>query len=316
MATVRRTLMNSVMKIPLFKGLSPSQAFKLLELCAPGVYQKGETVCGVDAPSGEMYILISGSLAVMTSDGVQVATVHPVSTVGEMGLVMNQTRSATVCAIDTSHVFTIPKISFDGLLRRDTDMQVRIYRNIIEILSVKILKDNVRTRDYELEKSRRERLLREQRATAEVALNLLVKQGGMTRDEAESHVADQKRDAMLEILIVDDEPEIRRFAKGALPTSSVREAADGEEALAAIGKRRPDLVVTDIRMPQMDGYTLLVHLREQYPDLPVLAISGYVSAQDVDEHDFDGFITKPTTVEEFRQIVRDAVAEAKEAASE
>jgi two-component system response regulator YesN len=66
---------------------------------------------------------------------------------------------------------------------------------------------------------------------------------------------------MLEILIVDDEPEIRRFAKGALPTSSVREAADGEEALAAIGKRRPDLVVTDIRMPQMDGYTLFPSTR-------------------------------------------------------
>ena len=315
MTTERRSLMTSVMKIPLFKGLSPSQAQKLLEVCAPAVYQKGETVCGVNAPSGEMYILISGSLAVMTTDGVLVATVQPVSTVGEMGLIMNQPRSATVCAVETSHVFTISKAPFDVLLQRDADMQLRIHRNIIEILSVKIVNDNVRTRDYELEKARRERLLREERATAAIALDLLVKQGGMTRDEAESYVADQKRAAKLEILIVDDEPEIRRFAKGALPTSSVREAADGKEALAVIEERPPDLVVTDIRMPQMDGYALLAHLRDQHPDIPVLAISGYVSSQDIDEHDFDGFIKKPMTLEGFRQTVWEAAAEAQRESS-
>ena len=83
-------------------------------------------------------------------------------------------------------------------------------------------------------------------------------------------------------------------------------------ALVAIEERLPDLVVTDIRMPKMDGYALLAHLRDQHPDLPVLAISGYVSPQDIDEYDFDGFIEKPTTVEEFRQIVWDAAAEAQQ----
>ena len=108
MATDRRALMQSVMKIPLFKGLSPNQAQKLLGVCAPAVYEPGETVCDATAPSEEMYILIAGSLAVMTADGVQVATVHPVSTVGEMGLVMKQPRSATVVAAEPSHVFAIP----------------------------------------------------------------------------------------------------------------------------------------------------------------------------------------------------------------
>ena len=39
---------------------------------------------------------------------------------------------------------------------------------------------------------------------------------------------------------------------------------------------KPDLVITDIKMPDMDGYTLLTKLRECHPNLPVLALSGYV----------------------------------------
>ena len=71
----------------------------------------------------------------------------------------------------------------------------------------------------------------------------------------------------------------------------------------------PDLVITDIKMPKMDGYALLDKLREAYPDLPVVAISGFASADDIEEYDFDGFIEKPMQVEEFRQIVEGALSE-------
>ena len=299
----QRSLIESVSKIPLFKGLSPSQVQKLLAVCVPRSYQPGEQVCGSDAESDEMFILILGALEVKTADGVRVATVIPVSTVGEMGVVMKQPRSATVEAIEESHVFCIPKMQFDMLLQKDVDMQVKVYRNIIEILASKIISDNVRTRDYELEKGRRENLMREQAATAEIALDLLVRQGGMSREEAESYVAAQKRDSLLEVLIVDDEPEIRRFVKQALSTAYVMEAANGREAVEILERRKPHLVITDIRMPQMDGFKLLTHLREMHPDIPVWAISGIVSEEDVEGYDFDRFVEKPIQMQEFRDLV-------------
>ena len=70
---------------------------------------------------------------------------------------------------------------------------------------------------------------------------------------------------------------------------------------------RPDLVITDIRMPDMDGYALLKKLREFHPDLPILALSGYVKDEDVQEYDFDGFEAKPMDMEQFKSIVASAL---------
>ena len=71
---------------------------------------------------------------------------------------------------------------------------------------------------------------------------------------------------------------------------------------------KPDLVITDIRMPDMDGYTLLMKLREFHPDLPVLALSGFVRDDDIKEYDFDGFVAKPMQAEEFKSTVAAALA--------
>lgn len=173
-----KTLIQAIQKIPIFKGLSPTQTHKILHLCTPKTYQSGERVCTSDSPSDEMYILITGALAVMTADGLQVAALEPVTTVGEMGIITRHSRSATVEAIEPSHILTIQKSSFDLMLRDDLKMQGQIYRNIIEILAQKIVKDNVRTRVHLLMKVRQENRLKRQRRRAEIALDLLVRRGG------------------------------------------------------------------------------------------------------------------------------------------
>ena len=61
-------------------------------------------------------------------------------------------------------------------------------------------------------------------------------------------------------------------------------------------------------MPEMDGYDLLSALREEAPDLPVLAISGYVDDEDISEYGFDGFISKPLALDRFRHTVEEALA--------
>ena len=77
------------------------------------------------------------------------------------------------------------------------------------------------------------------------------------------------------ILIVDDDPHIREvlvfaFAKAGMDTA---EAGDGEQALALIAQGRPDLVVLDINMPQMDGLEVCRRLRAT-TDLPILFLSS------------------------------------------
>ncbi len=78
------------------------------------------------------------------------------------------------------------------------------------------------------------------------------------------------------ILLVDDEPNIRLVLGAVLERSgfAVVTAEDGFEALRAIQRSMPDLVITDLRMPNMNGFELLSVLRSRFPELPTVAISG------------------------------------------
>ena len=82
----------------------------------------------------------------------------------------------------------------------------------------------------------------------------------------------------LSVLLVDDEPAFRSLLAATLRMDDyhVIEACDGVQAVAAIEKvKRVDLVVTDIRMPHVDGITLARTVRKAQPGVPVLFITGY-----------------------------------------
>jgi CheY-like chemotaxis protein len=64
-----------------------------------------------------------------------------------------------------------------------------------------------------------------------------------------------------------------------------------------------DLVITDIALPWMDGCALAASLRDRWPEIPVLAISGYFVDRDVQEFEFDGFLDKPINLQELRAAV-------------
>jgi two-component system cell cycle sensor histidine kinase/response regulator CckA len=88
-----------------------------------------------------------------------------------------------------------------------------------------------------------------------------------------------QRAATLRILVVDDELIVRSWIARLLREEgyAVEIATDGAEALR-LAQETPDefdLVVTDVRMPQMDGWQLGRRVREEWPGLPVLYISGY-----------------------------------------
>jgi DNA-binding NarL/FixJ family response regulator len=87
----------------------------------------------------------------------------------------------------------------------------------------------------------------------------------------------------LRVMLVDDHPLIRE-AIGYLVASApefelVGEAADGKECLARIDELRPDIVVLDIAMPQMNGEQVARELRRNRPKLKIIALSGYTDRQ-------------------------------------
>jgi len=85
------------------------------------------------------------------------------------------------------------------------------------------------------------------------------------------------------ILLVDDELSIRLLLRAVLQNAGyqVEVAEDGYVALHRISESRPDLVITDLRMPNMNGFELLAVLRSRFPEIPTIAISGEFLAQEL-----------------------------------
>lgn len=110
------------------------------------------------------------------------------------------------------------------------------------------------------------------------------------------------------VLIVDDEPQIRKFLRIALGAQSykVLEAETGAQGLEQAALGRPDLIVLDLGLPDMDGQAVLAQLRE-WTQTPVLVLSVRASeAQKVQALDAgaNDYVTKPFGIQEFLARVR------------
>ncbi|NJC72470.1 response regulator [Planosporangium thailandense] len=113
---------------------------------------------------------------------------------------------------------------------------------------------------------------------------------------------------MIRVLIVDDEPQILRALRINLQARQyeVVTAADGAEALHAAATHRPDLVVLDLGLPDLDGVDVIRKLRTWTP-VPIVILSGRLdSRQKVDALDAgaDDYVTKPFSVDELLARIR------------
>ncbi|MEL7559193.1 response regulator transcription factor [Stutzerimonas chloritidismutans] len=110
------------------------------------------------------------------------------------------------------------------------------------------------------------------------------------------------------ILIIDDEPQIRKFLRISLGSQGYRvsESGAGQDGLASAALNKPDLVVLDLGLPDMDGQTVLRELRE-WSQVPVIVLSvrssetEKVMALDGGANDY---VTKPFGIQEFLARVR------------
>ncbi|GGU74335.1 DNA-binding response regulator [Pseudomonas laurentiana] len=122
------------------------------------------------------------------------------------------------------------------------------------------------------------------------------------------------------LLVIDDEPQIRKFLRISLSSQGykVLEAATGSEGLSQAALARPDLVVLDLGLPDMDGQHVLRELRE-WSQVPVLVLS--VRASEVQKVEaLDGgandYVTKPFGIQEFLARVRALLRQAPQAVAQ
>jgi two-component system cell cycle response regulator DivK len=117
------------------------------------------------------------------------------------------------------------------------------------------------------------------------------------------------------VLLVEDNAQNCYLATYLLESGGFEAACvtTGPEALEAVRRRRPDLVLTDIRLPEMDGYELGRRLRAdpQFHDLPIIALTSYAMPGDRVKAlaiGFNGYMEKPldpeTFLAEIRQVLR------------
>ncbi|MBB4154110.1 two-component system cell cycle sensor histidine kinase/response regulator CckA [Sphingomonas jinjuensis] len=117
------------------------------------------------------------------------------------------------------------------------------------------------------------------------------------------------------VLLVEDEAMVRAVAERALSRQgyTVLTADNGEAALQQLEAHgKPDLLISDVVMPQMDGPTLVRRVREQYPDLPIIFMSGYAEEQLRKSIDIENvaFLPKPFSVQQLAEATRDVLAAA------
>lgn len=114
---------------------------------------------------------------------------------------------------------------------------------------------------------------------------------------------------MATILLAEDDKAVREFVSRALRQDGhdVTAVGDGEQALTALEKGRFDMLLADIVMPQLDGIALALKAAKDYPQLPVLLMTGY-AAERQRAHNLDALsqdvISKPFSLQEIRDAVR------------
>jgi excisionase family DNA binding protein len=106
------------------------------------------------------------------------------------------------------------------------------------------------------------------------------------------------------VLIVDDDPGVRRHVRVSLEAEgySVREAGDAAEGMAVLEEEKPDLILLDVMMPQVDGWEMLRQVQERHGAgaIPVVMFSGRtdVGAEEAESRGAQGFVGKPFDAEQ------------------
>lgn len=118
------------------------------------------------------------------------------------------------------------------------------------------------------------------------------------------------------VLVVDDEPDVRKVVRMTLEKAGydVIEAEDGEKAIEAIKEgENPlvlDVIITDIRMPKINGVEAINYFRKEWPTVPLIVLTGFPDtnmATDMIKRGIMDYLVKPVEAEKLKAAVANAI---------
>src|SRR4051812_29682880 len=129
-----------------------------------------------------------------------------------------------------------------------------------------------------------------------------------TNNDVPANNAKRSYDRTSYILVVDDDNTLLKFFKIHLNKffSRVIVVKNAKEAIDTFREKEIDLVLSDIRMPRMDGLQLMKRVRKHDPSIPVLMISGALLTEEQSkaaDEDADGYLRKPFSVDDLHQFI-------------
>jgi DNA-binding NarL/FixJ family response regulator len=126
---------------------------------------------------------------------------------------------------------------------------------------------------------------------------------------------DQRMEAALKVLIADDHPlllqAIRRTLEDSEGIEVVGEAHSGEEVLALVGRRKPQVVLLDLRMPGIDGFECIAEIKRSWPEIKTVAISACEDRPSIDAALLAGasaYVVKTVNPMDIPSVLRQASA--------
>ncbi len=123
------------------------------------------------------------------------------------------------------------------------------------------------------------------------------------------------------ILLVDDEKEFVQTLKERLSVRGLDAAIayNGEDALSIVASDPPDIIVLDINMPGIDGLAVLRHVKQEYPQIEVIILTGHGSRAEktlADELGVFSYLQKPVNIEVLTKTMKEAHSKTKESNNE
>ncbi len=116
----------------------------------------------------------------------------------------------------------------------------------------------------------------------------------------------------MKILVIDDEPVVLNSCRKVLEEDGfdVYLVPSADEALKAMKKEVFDLLLVDVKMPKHDGIYLMQKVKEKWPDVPIIVMSGYPTPDTITDGTkmgADAFIAKPFTPDELLETIRQVI---------
>jgi serine/threonine protein phosphatase PrpC len=149
-ASEAQSRMEALRRIPLFRHLTYKEQTAVLSIATTRTFVAGREIVTEGEPGSELFVVIRGRVAI-ENNGVEIAELRPGGHFGEMGLIDNAPRSATVRATEPTRVMVITRGDLMNLMRRESILAVKLLWSFVQVLS-----DRLRLTNSELSEARQE----------------------------------------------------------------------------------------------------------------------------------------------------------------